>query len=60
MDVLAREAIYRAVRAGGQSAWDENRKAKAQGRIRHVPERFLDFGPNDTWEEIEKRIRSAG
>lgn len=59
VDAVTRNSIYRAVRAGGQLSWDGNLKAKNEGAIREVPESFLNFGPNDTWKQIEIRIRNA-
>ena len=58
--LVTRSAIYAGVRSGGQSAWDRNAADKVAGRIRIVPESFMNFGPNDTWEQIENRIRNAG
>ena len=60
VDELSRTAIFSAVRAGGQSAWDKNAEDKRSGRIRFVPEQFMNFGPNETWEQIEYRVRDAG
>lgn len=57
VDILSRNTIYAAVRKGGQSSWDDNSRAKAGGAIRIVPMEYLPFAPNDTWEEIERRIR---
>ena len=59
VDAFSRNAIFAGVRVGGQSSWDQNARDKASGSIRLVPEKFLDFGPNDTWKIIERRIRSA-
>jgi hypothetical protein len=55
--VLTRKAIYRGVRTGGQSSWEKNRKDRASGAIRRVPEKLLNFGPYDTWKVIEQRMR---
>jgi len=57
--VITRNAIYAGVRAGGSRAWDANAAAKEEGSIRNVPDEFLEFSPNDTWADIEDRIRSA-
>jgi hypothetical protein len=46
-------AIYTAVRGGGQSAWDENTRLKAQGE-----KRILGTFPDDpriTWEQWKNR-----
>lgn len=59
VDFVTRNAIYGAVRAGGQSSWDNNFTARTGGAIRQIPEEFLNFGPNDTWEQIERRVRNA-
>ena len=58
VSLLTRTAIYAGVRTGGNDAWDKNAKAKAAGTIRQVPEAFLNFAPNDTWEQIESHARS--
>jgi len=56
---FSRWAIYVGVHRAGQSSWDNNAAEKAAGGLRYVPEEFLNFGPKDTWEQIERRIRSA-
>jgi hypothetical protein len=45
--------IYEAVRLGGQSAWDNNARARANGEKRILRE-FPD-DPTTTWEEWKKR-----
>lgn len=57
VDWSSRQSIYRAVRLGGQRAWDTNAKLKRAGTIRMVPEKFMNYPPNETWEQLEKRIR---
>jgi hypothetical protein len=54
-----RQAIYRAVRVGGQSAWDGNNRLKRSGESRRVPENLMNFAPDLTWEQLERRIPSA-
>ena len=53
---LARNAIYAGVRVGGEGPWKKNAADKAAGHIRQVPEEFMNFGPYDTWQQIEARI----
>lgn len=57
VNFATRNAIYRSVRAGGQSSWDRNQRARLEGAIRQIPEEFLNFEPYDTWEQIERRVR---
>lgn len=59
VDLVSRNAIYAGVRATGKSAWEENKKLRQQGVIRHVPGEHMNFSPYDTWENIESRIRSG-
>jgi hypothetical protein len=59
VNVAARNAIYAGVRVGGKSSWDENARLLKAGTIRFVPEEHMDFGPYDTWADIESRIKST-
>ena len=43
--VAERQAIYAGVRAGGQSSWDDNATARAQGMLRTVPSPVHQPGP---------------
>lgn len=56
VDLATRNAIYAGVRLGGSSSWAENTRLRNLGVIRFVEEQFMDFGPYDTWSDIEKRI----
>ena len=59
VEKVTRDAIYNAVRIGGASAWNENAELRKQGVIRVVPERFMKFGPYETWEKIEANIKRS-
>jgi hypothetical protein len=52
-----RNAIYRAVRAGGFIAWNDNAKLKAKGEVRQLPANLLhSIKPDETWSDIKRRI----
>jgi hypothetical protein len=56
-----RQAIYAGVRAGGQSSWDGNASARAQGMLRTVPTQFIDqVQPLDTWPDFRARLMKQG
>jgi hypothetical protein len=56
-----RQAIYAGVRAGGQSAWDGNATARAQGMLRTVPEQMINqVQPLDTWDMFRARLIKQG
>lgn len=55
----ARNSIYYAVKYVGQKSWDDNEKAKRNHMIRFVPEEYMNFGPYETWRQIEERIRTG-
>ena len=57
VDLVSRNAIYTAVRAGGSSSWNENARLKESGIIRVIPEQYMDFGTYDSWDQIQDRIR---
>ena len=56
-----RQAIYAGVRAGGQSSWDGNASARAQGMLRTVPAQFINqVQPLDTWPDFRARLMKQG
>ena len=56
-----RQAIHAGVRAGGQSSWDDNAAAKAQGMLRTVPTQFINqVQPLDTWPDFRARLMKQG
>lgn len=59
VDLVSRNAIYAGVRIAGKSSWSENKKLREQGVVRHVPEDHMNFGPYDSWSDIELRIMSS-
>lgn len=58
-DLVTRNALYAAVRLGGDGAWEENQKLKSAGEIRVIPEEHMHFGTNDSWEKIQEDLRKA-
>jgi len=58
VSLASRTAIYAGVRTGGKSSWEENKRLRAAGIIRFVPEEYMNFGPYDSWADIEARIKS--
>ena len=59
VNLVSRKAIYAGVRVGGKSSWDENARLQKAGTIRFVPEEYMNFGPYDTWADIESRIKTT-
>jgi hypothetical protein len=56
-----RQAIYAGVRAGGQSSWDDNATARAQGMLRTVPAQMINqVQPLDTWPDFRARLMKQG
>jgi len=56
-----RQAIYAGVRAGGQSSWDGNATARAEGMLRTVPAQFINqVQPLDTWSDFRARLMKQG
>lgn len=59
--VAERQAIYAGVQAGGQSSWDGNATARAQGMLRTVPAQFINqVQPLDTWPDFRARLMKQG
>lgn len=54
---VTRIAIYKAVDEFGQTAWDRNARAKLRGTIREIPQEFPRNDPNETWEQMETRLK---
>ena len=52
-----RVPIYMAVRVAGRSAWSENSMLNRQGVIRFVPDDFVADQPNETWAQMEERLK---
>ena len=51
---LDRIVIYKAVRAGGQAAWNNNKKDREMGLPRIVPPLYRDIPANTTWAEYRQ------
>jgi hypothetical protein len=58
--LLERKIIYEAVRRFGQSAWDENRRARQAGMIRTVAPPYDQVPLTGTWEEYREWLRATG
>jgi len=56
---VTRGTIYQGVVKFGGIAYERNAKAKAKGQIHNIPEDCMNFGPNETWDVIEQRIKSG-
>jgi hypothetical protein len=52
--------IYLGVRAGGESAWESNRKDHAAGLIKIIPGDRLNFPYEINWPEYRKQLLDLG
>lgn len=59
VSMFSRLAIYAAVRFGGSSAWDENTELKADGEVRVVPSRFMDFDAKTKWSDYRGKLKAS-
>lgn len=55
-----RSAIYAAVRAKGQEAWDENLKLRAKGLPRVIPAKYRNIPPLVLWKEYQAQLVQKG
>lgn len=53
VDSASRLTIYATVRMWGDSAWQENATAKAQGYTRVIPEPYINFPADTRWETYQ-------
>lgn len=56
---LKRRAIYAGVRAGGQNAWDQNRREKVMGLIKIIPEEHRNpalWPENVSWPQLRHEL----
>ena len=58
--VSDRGAIYGAVRAAGQFAWEENTRQRSSRRIRIIPESHIGIGANTLWPTYQQQLITAG
>ncbi|MEO8577012.1 MAG: DUF1353 domain-containing protein [Gemmatimonadales bacterium] len=56
--LLERRIIHEGVRQFGQSAWDENKKARQAGLIRTVGAPYDQVPPTGPWSEYQEWLRS--
>jgi hypothetical protein len=59
VSLLERKIIYEAVRRFGQSAWDENRRARQAGMIRTVAPPYDQVPLTGTWAEYREWLRAT-
>jgi hypothetical protein len=52
--------IYLGVRAGGESAWESNRKDRAAGLIKIIPGDRLNFPYEINWPDYRKQLLDLG
>jgi hypothetical protein len=52
--------IYLGVRAGGETAWESNRRARAAGLIKIIPGDRLDFPYEINWPDYRKQLLDLG
>jgi len=55
-----RRIIYDAVRLGGATAWNTNKKEKERGLPRIIPPTYRKIPPNTTWEEYRQLLYEHG
>ena len=60
VDPVKRDVVWQAVRRFGQTAWDENARAKAAGQPRIIPAASLDLPPLMTWPEYRAQLVANG
>ena len=52
-----RITIFQGVRMFGEKAWEENKKLRAAGFIKVVPEGYRDFPDRITWTKYQGELR---
>jgi len=60
VDSTTRFSIYTAVRVWGDDAWEENARARQDGDIRIIPERYMHFPVKTRWENYRGFLRQMG
>ena len=53
-------AIFQAVRAAGEYAWNSNTRERAAGRPRIIPPQYLKIPANVSWESYQQQLIAAG
>ena len=54
------DEIYLGVRAGGETAWESNRKDRAAGLIKIIPSDRLNFPYDINWPDYRKQLLDLG
>ncbi|HET6489961.1 MAG TPA: DUF1353 domain-containing protein [Syntrophales bacterium] len=54
------DEIYLGVRAGGETAWESNRKDRAAGLIKIIPSDRLNFPYEINWPDYRKQLLDLG
>ena len=52
--------IFLGVRAGGESAWESNRKDRAAGLLKIIPGDRMNFPPEINWPDYRKQLFDLG
>src|SRR5262245_3830974 len=52
--------VYRGVRLGGESSWDENRTKRAAGELRIVPPEQAELPASVTWSDYRNLLQARG
>jgi hypothetical protein len=60
VSLLERKVIHEGLRQFGQSAWDENRRARQSGLVRTVGPPFDQIPLTGTWTEYRDWLRTVG
>jgi hypothetical protein len=55
-----KHTVYRAVRLGGQGAWDSNAADRKQELLRVLPPELSNLQPNTDWKEYRQAMFSRG
>jgi Protein of unknown function (DUF1353) len=55
-----RNSIYRAVRLGGASAWNENAAARKRGDLRILPEDRIEIRARTLWPTYQRTLMDGG
>ena len=59
VSILERTLVYEGVRQFGQSAWNENRRARQAGLMRTVAPPNDEAPPTGTWAEYREWLRAT-
>ena len=60
VSTLQQSEIYHGVSAGGESAWESNKKDRAAGLIKIIPCDRWNLPPDISWPDYRKQLRDLG